>query len=182
MNAQIRIIDPAALASQNSGPNFVILHGALSPEGCVMTGGGFERDPHETRARVFAMESDAIAAIGEGRVANGEAIVIAAADDAEMSAIYAAIADADLKDITLISNGRFAPSNEGIVIGHVGRMIRYVQNFDTITIDIKNRRIDIDADLTARRAEAPRDTKVKNGFAPMGKYAALMAEAAAAEA
>jgi len=182
MNAQLRIIDPAALSPQTHGPNFVILHGALSPEGCVMTGGGFERDPHEARARVFATEADAIAGVREGRVANGEAVVIAAADQAEMEGIFAAIAEAGLKDITLISNGRFMPSAEGIVIGHVGRMIRYVQNFDTITIDIKNRRIDIDADLVARCAEAPRRAKVKNGFAPMGKYAALMAEAEAANA
>ncbi|MDC7683299.1 dihydroxy-acid dehydratase [Asticcacaulis sp. BYS171W] len=175
MNAQTRIIDPAAFSSSN----FVILHGSLSPEGCVMTGGGFERDPHEARTRVFAVEADAIAAIEEGRVANGEAIVIAAADDAEMSAIFAAIDTAGLRDIALISNGRFAPSSNGIVIGHVGKAIRYVQNFDTLTIDIKNRRIDIDADIVARRNDAPRETKVKNGFAPMGKYAAIMAAAEA---
>lgn len=177
MNAHARIIDPAALPASN----FVILHGSLSPEGCVMTGGGFERDPHEARARVFAMESDAIAAITEGRVAHGEAIVIAAADEAEMSAIFGAIEAAGLRDISLISNGRFAASSEGIVIGHVGKAIRYVQNFDAITIDIKNRRLDIDADMVARRADGPRGSKVKNGFAPMGKYAALMAEAAAAQ-
>lgn len=178
MNAHARIIDPAALPASN----FVILHGSLSPEGCVMTGGGFERDPHEARARVFAMESDAIAAIQQGRVAHGEAIVIAAADDAEMTAIFGAIIEAGLRDISLISNGRFAATPEGIVIGHVGKAIRYVQNFDTITIDIKNRRLDIDADMVARRADGPRSAKVKNGFAPMGKYAALMAEADAAQA
>ncbi|WP_298329915.1 dihydroxy-acid dehydratase [Asticcacaulis sp.] len=182
MNAHARIIDPAALPASN----FVILHGSLSPEGCVMTGGGFERDPHEARARVFAMESDAIAAIQQGRVAHGEAVVIAAADDAEMTAIFGAIAEAGLRDISLISNGRFAAASEGpregIVIGHVGKAIRYVQNFDTITIDIKNRRLDIDADMVARRADGPRGAKVKNGFAPMGKYAALMAEADAAQA
>lgn len=178
MNAHARIIDPAALPASN----FVILHGSLSPEGCVMTGGGFERDPHEARTRVFAMESDAIAAIQQGRVAHGEAIVIAAADEAEMTAIFGAIAEAGLRDISLISNGRFAAASEGIVIGHVGKAIRYVQNFDTITIDIKNRRLDIDADMVARRADGPRGAKVKNGFAPMGKYAALMAEADAAQA
>lgn len=180
MTAQTQIIidSPADMPTTPSASSgFVILHGSLSPEGCVMKGSGFDRDPHEAKARVFATESDAIAAVSDGRVASGEAIVIAAADAGEMSAIFSAITAAGIRDIALISNGSFANHTHGITINHVGRAIRYVQNFDTITIDIRNRRLDIDADLTARRNDAPRGTKIKNGFGPMEKYAAMISSA-----
>ncbi|WP_219993536.1 dihydroxy-acid dehydratase [Asticcacaulis tiandongensis] len=176
------ITDAPADAENPQG--FVILHGSLAREGCVMTGAGFGRDPFEAKARVFATEAGAIAAITDGRVASGEAIIIAAADEAEMSAIFAALSSAELKDIALISNGKFAPSTNGITISHVGKSIRYVQNADTITIDIKGRRLNIDADLTIRSGEAPAATvnggKVKNGFAPLAKYAAMLDSASQA--
>ncbi|MFT4090934.1 MAG: dihydroxy-acid dehydratase [Asticcacaulis sp.] len=176
------ITDTPADAQNPHG--FVILHGSLAREGCVMTGAGFGRDPFEAKARVFATEAGAIAAIADGRVASGEAIIIAAADDAEMSAIFAALSAASLKDIALISNGKFAPSTNGITINHVGKAIRYVQNADTITIDIKGRRLNIDADLTTRSGEAPvaaaNGGKVKNGFAPLAKYAAMLDSASQA--
>ncbi len=187
MTAQMKIdiaeiTDAPADAENPQG--FVILHGSLAREGCVMTGAGFGRDPFEAKARVFATEAGAIAAITDGRVASGEAIIIAAADEAEMSAIFAALSSAELKDIALISNGKFAPSTNGITISHVGKSIRYVQNADTITIDIKGRRLNIDADLTIRSGEAPAATvnggKVKNGFAPLAKYAAMLDSASQA--
>lgn len=172
----------AAMKTETSDTHdFVILHGTLAPEGCVMQGAGFSRDPYQARARVFATETAAIAAIDEGRVASGEAIVIAAADTGEMSAIFAAIARSGLKDIALISNGRFADTGKATTISHAGRLMRYVQNADTITIDIKGRRLDIDADIEARCAQAPLEKpgggKVKNGFAPLAKYAAMLSSA-----
>lgn len=187
MTAQMKIdiaeITEAPADAENP-QGFVILHGSLAREGCVMTGAGFGRDPFEAKARVFATEAGAIAAITDGRVASGEAIIIAAADEAEMSAIFAALSSAELKDIALISNGKFAPSTNGITISHVGKSIRYVQNADTITIDIKGRRLNIDADLTIRSGEAPAATvnggKVKNGFAPLAKYAAMLDSASQA--
>lgn len=187
MTAQMKI-DIAEItetpADAENPQGFVILHGSLAREGCVMTGAGFGRDPFEAKARVFATEAGAIAAITDGRVASGEAIIIAAADEAEMSAIFAALSSAELKDIALISNGKFAPSTNGITISHVGKSIRYVQNADTITIDIKGRRLNIDADLTIRSGEAPAATvnggKVKNGFAPLAKYAAMLDSASQA--
>lgn len=186
MTAQMKIdiaeITEAPSDAQNP-QGFVILHGSLAPEGCVMTGAGFGRDPFEAKARVFATEAGAIAAITDGRVASGEAIIIAAADEAEMAGIFAALACAELKDIALISNGKFAPSTNGITINHVGKAIRYVQNADTITIDIKGRRLNIDADLGARNGETAANIsggKVKNGFAPLAKYAAMLDSASQA--
>jgi len=182
MTAQMNIeaATPTHTPADAQNPQgFVILHGSLAPEGCVMTGQGFGQDPFEARARVFATEAGAIEAIADGRVASGEAIIIAAADDTEMSAIFAALAAAALKDIALISNGKFAASGNGITINHVGKAIRYVQNADTISIDIAGRRLNIDADLAARSGETPRG-KVKNGFAPLAKYAAMLDSASQA--
>lgn len=164
------------IKTDETGNGFVILHGSLAPEGCVMKGAGFERDPYEAKARVFATEAGAIAAIADGRVASGEAIVIAAADASEMSAIFASLERSGLKDVALISNGVFGPNGNGITISHVGKAIRYVQNADTITIDIKGRRIGIDADISARSGETVRGV-VKNSFAPLAKYAAMLSSA-----
>jgi dihydroxyacid dehydratase/phosphogluconate dehydratase len=179
MTAHILIASPKAETLAKTKPisnsAFVILHGTLSNEGCVMTGSGFERDPIELKARVFATESEAIAAIDEGRVTHSEAIIIAAAGHEDMSDIFDAITRANLRDIALMSNGHFVPNTHGIVISHLGASIRYVQNFDVITIDIKGRRLDIDADLKARRNDLP-ISFTKGGFGPSQKYAAMLSK------
>ena len=54
------------------------------------------------------------------------------------------------QDVALITDGRFSGGSHGFVIGHItpeaheGGLLAIVENGDTITIDIMNRKIDLE--------------------------------------
>jgi dihydroxy-acid dehydratase len=106
----------------------------------------------------------------------------------EMLAITGAIKGAGLgKDVLLLTDGRFSGGTTGLCVGHVapeavdGGPIAFVADGDPITLDVANRRldVDIDPDELARR---------KEGWAPklpvvpprgvLAKYAKLVGSAA----
>ena len=101
----------------------------------------------------------------------------------EMLAVTAAIVGRGLSDsIALVTDGRFSGATYGFMAGHVapeaanGGPIALVRDGDTITLDVANRRLDVDADLEARRAEwVPPAPKPLRGV--MAKYVALVSSA-----
>jgi len=103
----------------------------------------------------------------------------------EMLAVTAALVGQGLGDsIALVTDGRFSGATHGLMAGHVSPEaaddgpIAYVKDGDTITFDVAARKLDVDADLAARRAAAPaapRPHPYTHGV--LAKYAALVASA-----
>jgi dihydroxy-acid dehydratase len=168
---------------------FAILRGSLAPEGCVLKLAGHARESHVGPARVFDSEEAAFEAVQRGAVQAGDVVVIryegpkGGPGMREMLAVTAAIVGRGLSDsVALITDGRFSGATYGFMAGHVapeaaiGGPIAHVRDGDRITIDVASRRIDVHADLDARRAEwrapAPRYTR-----GVMAKYASLVSSA-----
>ncbi|HEU4730828.1 MAG TPA: dihydroxy-acid dehydratase [Kofleriaceae bacterium] len=170
---------------------FAILRGSLAPEGCVVKLAGHDRDRHTGPARVFDGEEAAFAAIQARQIQPGDVVVIryegprGGPGMREMLAVTAALVGQGLGDsIALVTDGRFSGATHGLMAGHVapeaalGGPIALVRDGDRITFDVAARRLDVDADLEARRRERPpaaRPSRYPRGV--MAKYAALVASA-----
>ena len=101
----------------------------------------------------------------------------------EMLAVTGALVGQGLGDsIALITDGRFSGATHGLMVGHVapeaatGGPIAFIRDGDKITLDVRARRLDVDANLDERRAQwkapAPR---YPSGV--MAKYAKLVSSA-----
>ncbi|MBQ3379219.1 MAG: dihydroxy-acid dehydratase [Clostridia bacterium] len=172
-----------------------VLKGNLAPEGCVVKRSAVapEMMKHSGPARVFDSEDDAIAAIYDGKIVAGDVVVIryegpkGGPGMREMLNPTSAIAGMGLdKDVALITDGRFSGATRGASIGHVcpeaaqGGTIAFVEEGDTINIDITSCSITLDVDektLSERKAKwvCP-EPKVKTGY--LARYAKLVTSAA----
>lgn len=134
----------------------VILKGTLAPEGAVIKVTGIDRKVHSGPARVFNNEEDAMNAVTHGKIQAGDTVVIryegpkGGPGMREMLGVTGAIMGAGLGDtVALLTDGRFSGATRGFCIGHVapeavdGGPIAAVEEGDTITIDIANRKIDL---------------------------------------
>jgi dihydroxy-acid dehydratase len=169
-----------------------ILRGNLAPEGCVVKLSGHERRRHEGPARVFESEEDAMAAVVGGTIEQGDVIVIRNEGPAggpgmrEMLAVTAALNGVGLGEhVALLTDGRFSGATHGFMAGHVapeavrGGPIAAVADGDRITIDVDERRLDVDLDvatLNERIAayEGPGNSALGG---VLGKYAKLVSSA-----
>ena len=146
----------------------VILHGSLAPEGCVVKVAGYERTLHRGPARVFEQEEDALAAVLEGGIREGDVLVIRNEGPVggpgmrEMLGVTAALVGAGLGEtVALLTDGRFSGATRGLMAGHVapeaaaGGPIAAVREGDTIAFDIDARTLDLEVDEAeiARRLE-----------------------------
>jgi dihydroxy-acid dehydratase len=170
---------------------FAILRGSLSPDGCVVKLAGHDRQQHRGPARVFDGEEAAFAAVQAGAIKPGDVVVIrhegprGGPGMREMLAVTAALIGQGLGDsIALVTDGRFSGATHGLMAGHVAPEaaddgpIAYVRDGDVITFDVAARRLDVDADVAARRREqraVPRAHPYTRGV--IAKYAALVASA-----
>ncbi len=169
-----------------------ILRGNLAPEGCVVKLAGHERRHHQGPARVFEGEEAAMAAVTAGTIKAGDVLVIRNEGPAggpgmrEMLAVTAAINGAGLgEEVALLTDGRFSGATHGFMAGHVapeafrGGPIAAVHDGDTITVDVDNRRLDVelsDDEIAARvAAYTPPPNPDRTGV--LGKYAALVGSA-----
>jgi dihydroxy-acid dehydratase len=162
---------------------FAVLRGTLAPEGCVVKLAGHERKQHTGPARVFDGEEAAFAAVQAGKINAGDVIVIryegpkGGPGMREMLAVTAALVGRGMgESVALLTDGRFSGATHGLMVGHVapeaavGGPIALVHEGDPITFDVDARRLDVGADLAARRAEwQPREPRYKTGV--MAKYA-----------
>ncbi len=171
-----------------------ILRGNLAPEGSVVKLSGHERRRHEGPARVFESEEQAMAAVTSGQINPGDVVVIRNEGPAggpgmrEMLAVTAAIVGEGLGDsVALLTDGRFSGATRGFMVGHIapeavhGGPIAAVHEGDTITIDVDNRRIDLDvpdSEIEARLADYERPEPAElytRGV--LAKYAAQVSSA-----
>ena len=186
-NNAIRSIDNPY--SETGG--LAILFGNVATEGAVVKRSAVapEMLKHTGPARVFDSEDEAIQAIYNGDIHDGDVVVIryegpkGGPGMREMLNPTSALAGMKLdKTVALITDGRFSGASRGASIGHVcpeaaaGGNIGLIQEGDIIEIDIPEYRINVqlsDEELEARRAawSAPAP-KVTSGW--LARYAKLV--------
>jgi dihydroxy-acid dehydratase len=169
---------------------FAILRGSLAPEGSVVKLAGHDRRKHTGPARVFDSEEACFAAVQKREIKPGDVIVIryegpkGGPGMREMLGVTGALVGQKLDDsVVLLTDGRFSGATHGFMVGHVapeayvGGPIAFVRDGDQITLDVDTRRMDVAADLDARRAgwKAPAP-RYRTGV--MAKYAASVSSAA----
>jgi dihydroxy-acid dehydratase len=166
-----------------------ILRGSLAPEGCVVKLAGHERIFHSGPARVFDSEEDAFEAVQKQQIKAGDVVVIryegpkGGPGMREMLAVTGALVGQGLgESIALLTDGRFSGATHGLMVGHVapeaaqGGPIAFVRDGDKITLDVRARRLDVEANLDERRAQwKPPAPRYKSGV--MAKYAKLVSSA-----
>jgi dihydroxy-acid dehydratase len=169
-----------------------ILYGNLAPDGAVAKITGKEGDSFTGSARVFDCEEDAMAAILDGKIIDGDVIVIRREGPKggpgmrEMLGPTSAVMGRGLGDkVALITDGRFSGGSHGFVVGHitpeahVGGPIGLLEEGDVITIDSVNNVLSVnvsDEDLAQRRAQwQPYEPRYKRGV--LAKYAANVTSA-----
>ncbi len=185
------VVFPVSAPAKKQGP-FVILRGNLAEEGAVLKTTGLGEVVHTGPARVYDNEEEALDAILNGGVGKGDVVVIryegpkGGPGMREMLAPTSAIAGAGLlRDVALITDGRFSGGSHGMVVGHVapeaqvGGGIALVQDGDIITIDSNKAELSMDLgdeELERRRAawRAP-DLKYTRGA--LYKYAQTVSSA-----
>ncbi|HEX2236290.1 MAG TPA: dihydroxy-acid dehydratase, partial [Actinomycetota bacterium] len=172
-----RVVVPATRALSPRG-GFAILRGNLAPEGAVVKLAGHGRRFHRGPARVFDSEEECFAAVGGGRVADGDVVVIRYEGPAggpgmrEMLAVTAAIVGAGLGESTaLVTDGRFSGATHGFMVGHVspegarGGPIAALRDGDVVEIDVEAR------ELRALVGEAELEARLAAWAPPPGRYA-----------
>ncbi len=170
-----------------------ILKGSLAPDGAVVKSAGFDDSTFTGTARVFDGERAALDALAAGTITAGDVVVIryegpkGGPGMREMLAITGAIKGAGLgKEVLLITDGRFSGGTTGLCVGHIapeasdGGPIAFLRDGDRITLDVANRRLDVDVtpeELEARRKGwTPNPPKYTRGV--LGKYAKVVQSAA----
>jgi dihydroxy-acid dehydratase len=198
--------EEAALATEAEGQEVVrtladpvkaegglaIMGGNLAPEGAVIKVAGTERRRQVGPARVFESEEECFRAVKDQKIEPGDIIVIRNEGPVggpgmrEMLQVTAAIVGEGLGEtVALITDGRFSGATRGLMFGHVapeavsGGPIAAIREGDQITLDIDERRMDVDLsdeEIASRVAEykAP-----ESPFGPgvMSKYAATVSSA-----
>ncbi|MEE4111115.1 MAG: dihydroxy-acid dehydratase, partial [Halieaceae bacterium] len=149
--------------------HLAILRGNLAEEGCVAKITGLKNPVITGPAKVFDDEQSALDAILDGRIVEGDVVVLrylgprGAPGMPEMLAPTGALIGKGLgESVGLITDGRFSGGTWGMVVGHVapeafaGGLIALVENGDSITIDAHTLRLElhVDDDEIARRRAA----------------------------
>jgi dihydroxy-acid dehydratase len=148
--------------------HLVVLYGNLAPGGAVAKITGHEGLRFAGTARCFKGEEAAMAAILDGTVVKGDAVVVryegpkGGPGMREMLSPTSAINGRGLaQEVALITDGRFSGGSHGFVIGHItpeafeGGPIALIEDGDRISVDAELREITLhvsDDELAARRA------------------------------
>ncbi|EFI33969.1 dihydroxy-acid dehydratase [Desulfonatronospira thiodismutans ASO3-1] len=170
---QARVLDPQVIRSMDnpysSGGGIAILRGNLAPHGAVVKQSAVtaEMMVQTGPARVFEGEEDAVQAILDGQIRQGDIVIIrnegpkGGPGMREMLTPTSAIAGMGLdKHVSLITDGRFSGGTRGAAIGHVspeaaeGGPIALVMEGDEISIDIYKGSLNLnvsDQELEKRR-------------------------------
>ncbi|MCF6209119.1 MAG: dihydroxy-acid dehydratase [Gammaproteobacteria bacterium] len=161
------IRDLAHAYSREGG--LAVLYGNIAEDGCVVKTAGVDESilTFSGPARIFESQDDAVSAILDDRIKEGDVLVIryegprGGPGMQEMLYPTSYLKSKGLgKACALITDGRFSGGTSGLSIGHVspeaaeGGAIGLVREGDSIEIDIPNRRIRLaipDEELVARR-------------------------------
>jgi dihydroxy-acid dehydratase len=171
-----------------------ILRGNLAPDGAVVKQSAVAAamQKNEGSARVFDCEDDAIAAILDSQIKDGDIVVIryegpkGGPGMREMLSPTSAIVGMGLdKTVALLTDGRFSGGTQGAAIGHIspeaaeGGPIALVKEGDIIAIDIPAKILELkvsDKELEKRRkALKPFTPAITSGY--LARYARLVTSA-----
>jgi dihydroxy-acid dehydratase len=172
--------------------HLAILKGNLAPEGCVAKITGLRNPVMTGPARVFDSENACMQAIMAKRIKPGDVIVIryegpkGGPGMQEMLAPTSALIGQGLgESVGLLTDGRFSGGTWGMVVGHVapeayvGGTIALVKEGDSITIDAKRRRLQLNVsakELAVRRKKwKPPKPRYTSGL--LAKYRRLVSTA-----
>jgi dihydroxy-acid dehydratase len=141
---------------------------------------------------VFNCEEDAMAAVTAQKINAGDVVVIryegpkGGPGMREMLGVTAALAGQGLADsVALLTDGRFSGATRGFSIGHVapeafvGGMIAYIEEGDSITIDVETRKLEvhIPSEILATRKAAWKQPEPRYKRGVMAKYANTVSSA-----
>ena len=169
-----------------------ILYGNLAPDGAVIKVAGHQERVYQGLARVFDQEQAAFQAIQRREIKPGDIVVIryegpkGGPGMQEMLAVTGALVGQGLgDDVALMTDGRFSGATHGPMVGHVtpeaavGGPIGLLQEGDIITLDIPQRRLDVqltEEQFADRRANfTPIAPNYTTGV--LAKYAKLVSSA-----
>ncbi|MEM0331808.1 MAG: dihydroxy-acid dehydratase [Archaeoglobaceae archaeon] len=166
-----------------------ILRGNIAERGSVIKTAALSEEmmKFEGVAKVFDGEKEALNAILNGKIEEGDVVVIrymgpkGAPGMPEMLLPTAAISGMGLKRVALLTDGRFSGATRGPCVGHIspeaaeGGNIALIKDGDVIRMDVKARSInaEVSKDEFAERREKwkPRERKLRGYLA---KYAKLV--------
>ena len=170
-----------------------ILYGNLAPGGAVGKITGKEGMSFTGKAKIFNKEEELNQALNRGEIPRNENLVLVVRYEGpkggpgmpEQLKASAAIMGANLKNVALITDGRYSGGSHGFIIGHivpeafVGGPIAVVQEGDEITIDAAKHSINMDVDDAEiqRRLKEWKSPRMPVTRGVLAKYARLVTDA-----
>ncbi|MBS3809808.1 MAG: dihydroxy-acid dehydratase [Desulfobacterales bacterium] len=135
----------------------VALFGNLSPEGCVVKQSAVDADMKvfSGMARVFESEADALTALRDNNIKEGDVLVIrnegpkGGPGMPETLAVTLHLTMSGYQKVAMITDGRFSGATAGPCVGHIspeaadGGPIAAIRNGDTISINIPDKTIEV---------------------------------------
>ena len=174
-------------------PGLGILYGNIAPQGSVIKISAVDESCYEFegQAKTFNSEEEAMEALENDRIKEGDVIVIryegpkGGPGMREMLAPTSLLVGKGLgTKAALITDGRFSGGTRGICVGHIcpeaadGGVIALIKDGDKIRIDINKRTLDLivsDEELEKRRKELKPFVIKAKGY--LGKYARTVQDA-----
>ncbi len=166
-----------------------ILRGNLAADGAVAKITGKEGLTFKGRAKTFACEEDALQAILNDQISEGDVIVIryegpkGGPGMREMLAPTSAVMGKGLGEkVALITDGRFSGGTHGFVVGHItpeafsGGPLAIIEDGDEILIDAENNKLEllIDDSAIAKRLSNWKQPTPRYKKGVLAKYAKLV--------
>jgi dihydroxy-acid dehydratase len=176
------IVIPPRDKPNRPSPAIAVLRGNLAPDGSVIKQAGVKAEMTKTSgpAVCFDSEDEAIDAIQQGRIKEGQVLVLrymgpkGAPGMPEMLGATLALKAAGLGSAALVTDGRFSGATSGPCVGHIcpeaseGGPIALVEDGDEIVIDIDARTIHCvvsDEEMVRRKSRwTPLHKEVGTGY------------------
>ena len=186
------IIRPLSNPIKSSG-HIQILKGNLAPGGAVAKVTGKEGTVFKGKARVFDKEQALNDALDAGQISRDEQLVLIVRYEGpkggpgmpEQLKASASIIGAKLKNVALVTDGRYSGASHGFIVGHVvpeaalGGPIAAVRDGDLITISAVTNEISVDLsdDEIALRLKDWKPPKARVTRGVLAKYRQLVGSA-----
>jgi dihydroxy-acid dehydratase len=172
-----------------------VLYGTLAPDGSVIKAAGVPAGMRKFvgTARIYESEEETVAAIMEGKVKEGDAVIVryegpkGGPGMREMLTPTSVLVGRSLDlSCAIITDGRFSGGTRGLCIGHVspeaaeGGPMAFVKDGDRIEIDLDKKSIDlmVDEEEMARRKTNWKKPAPNITVGYMARYARLVTGAA----
>ena len=186
-----KVVRPARAPVKLSG-GLMVLTGTLAPDGALLKAAGLSQERWSGPARVFDSEEAAFAAVTDGRIRDGDVVVlryegpVGGPGMREMLTVTGALFGAGLgSSVALVTDGRFSGATRGPCIGHVAPEaalagpIALVEDDDVIRVDLPARSLElcVAEEELERRRERWRQPRARYDRGVLAKYARTVASA-----